>query len=467
MALVNPFGDAVRIDGTRVTVRDTSALATSKMDTLVRAAVFGDESTREHARWLIWEIGQAVGVQAASIHDLYVARGRGECAGFTVPAMNIRGRSYDTMRAVFRVARKRNAGAFIFEIARSEIAYTEQRPAEYTAVALAAALREGFRGPVFLQGDHFQVNHKKYAADPVTEVESVKMLAKEGVAAGFYNIDLDTSTLVDLSHATLAAQQRLNYEVGVELAAYVRGLEPAGVTVSVGGEVGEVGTENSTVPELRAFMDGFNAHLAARAPGAVGLSKISVQSGTSHGGIVLPDGSIAEVQLDLQTLADLSRVAREEYGMAGAVQHGASTLPDGAFNHFPRTETAEIHLATNFQNIMYDHLPAALREEMYAWLRVNAADERKSSDSEEQFVYKTRKKAVGPFKRALWDMSTEAATALDAAYDAKFDFLFAQLGVTDTAPTVARFVKPTPQPRPFPGTGEVVIAAPDDPDAGE
>jgi fructose/tagatose bisphosphate aldolase len=437
------------------------------MDTLVRAAVFGDESTREHARWLIWEIGQAVGVQAASIHDLYVARGRGECAGFTVPAMNIRGRSYDTMRAVFRVARKRNAGAFIFEIARSEIAYTEQRPAEYTAVALAAALREGFRGPVFLQGDHFQVNHKKYAADPVTEVESVKMLAKEGVAAGFYNIDLDTSTLVDLSHATLAAQQRLNYEVGVELAAYVRGLEPAGVTVSLGGEIGEVGTENSTVPELRAFMDGFNAHLAARAPGAVGLSKISVQSGTSHGGIVLPDGSIAEVQLDLQTLADLSRVAREEYGMAGAVQHGASTLPDGAFNHFPRTETAEIHLATNFQNIMYDHLPAALREEMYAWLRVNAADERKSSDSEEQFVYKTRKKAVGPFKRALWDMSTEAATALDAAYDAKFDFLFAQLGVTDTAPTVARFVKPTPQPRPFPGTGEVVIAAPDDPDAGE
>ena len=210
MALVNPFGDAVRIDGTRVTVRDTSALATSKMDTLVRAAVFGDERTREHARWLIWEIGQAVGVQAASIHDLYVARGRGECAGFTVPAMNIRGRSYDTMRAVFRVARKRNAGAFIFEIARSEIAYTEQRPAEYTAVALAAALREGFRGPVFLQGDHFQVNHKKYAADPVTEVESVKMLAKEGVAAGCYNIDLDTSTLVDLSQL-ISNIQKFNF----------------------------------------------------------------------------------------------------------------------------------------------------------------------------------------------------------------------------------------------------------------
>ena len=54
----------------------------------------------------------------------------------------------------------------------------------------------------------------------------------------------------------------------------------------------------------------------------------------------------------------LSTVAREKYGLAGAVQHGASTLPDEAFNNFPRTETAEIHLATNFQNMLYDHLPA-------------------------------------------------------------------------------------------------------------
>jgi fructose-bisphosphate aldolase class II len=467
MALLNPFGAAVRIDGATVTVVDPSVLATARMDALVREAVFGTHEAREHARWLIWELGRAVGVYPASIHELYLARGRGECAGFTVPAMNIRGRSYDTMRSVFRVALAREAGAFIFEIARSEIAYTEQRPAEYTAVALAAALREGYRGPVFLQGDHFQVNAKKYAADPVTELDAVKLLAKEGLAAGFYNIDLDTSTLVDLSHETLEAQQRLNFEVGTELAAYVRGIEPAGIVSSLGGEIGEVGTENSTVPELRAFMDGFNRRLAEKAPGVAGLSKISVQSGTSHGGVVLPDGSIADVQLDLQTLADLSKVAREEYGLAGAVQHGASTLPDGAFHHFPRTETAEIHLATNFQNMLYDHLPAALRDEVYAWLRVHAADERKPSDSEEQFIYKTRKKAVGPFKRALWDLPADVAGALDAAYDAKFGFLFDQLGVGGTAAAVARFVTPTLQVRPFPGTGEAVVAAPDDPDAGE
>ena len=71
--------------------------------------------------------------------------------------------------------------------------------------------------------------------------------------------------------------------------------------------------------------------LARVAPGAVGLSKISVQSGTSHGGVVLADGSIADVKLDLETLRELSEIARKEYGLSGAVQHGASTLPDDAF----------------------------------------------------------------------------------------------------------------------------------------
>ncbi|HYV99249.1 MAG TPA: class II fructose-bisphosphate aldolase [Gemmatimonadaceae bacterium] len=463
----HPFGAAVEVQGARVRVADQSVLASPKMDELVRTAVFGAPDARESARWLLWEIGQAVGVRPASIHDLYMARGRGECGGFTVPAMNIRGRAYDTMRAVFRVAMKRDAGAFIFEIARSEIAYTDQRPAEYAAVAIGAALREGFRGPVFIQGDHFQVNAKKYAADAKAEVDAVRLLAREGLAAGFYNIDLDTSTLVDLSHATLEEQQRLNFEVGVELAAFVRSLEPEGITVSLGGEIGEVGTANSTVPELRAFMDGFNRRLEEVSRGAIGLSKISVQSGTSHGGVVLPDGSIADVQLDFQTLTDLSRVARDEYGLAGAVQHGASTLPDGAFNHFPRTETCEIHLATNFQNMLYEHVPSELRDRIYAWLATNAKDERKIKDTEEQFVYKTRKKALGPFKRELWDLPEAQAKALDAAYEVKFDFLFAQLGIVGTAPVVAKFVSATPQHRPPPGGVPAAQTAPDDPDAGE
>src|SRR5437667_10082613 len=108
------------------TVRQSAA-----MDELVRRAVFGAAGEREEARWLIWEIGQHAGVRPASIHELYLARGRGEVPAFTTPAMNIRIMAYDTGRAIFRAATRLTAGAIICEIARREIAYTDQRPAEY------------------------------------------------------------------------------------------------------------------------------------------------------------------------------------------------------------------------------------------------------------------------------------------------------------------------------------------------
>ena len=459
------FGSAVTVHDGQVTVSRDTVLATPAMDSLARLAVFGDADERDHARWLIWELGQAVGVRPASIHELYMARGRGEIGHFTVPAMNVRGMAYDTARSIFRTAIRMKAGAFLLEIARSEIAYTDQRPTEYVAVMLAAAMREGFRGPVFIQGDHFQVNAKKFATDARAEVDAVKALAREAIAAGFYNIDIDTSTLVDVSKPDLDAQQKLNYEIGIDILETVRDLEPDGVTISIGGEIGEVGSHNSTVEELRAYMNGLNRNLPRR---MAGVSKISVQSGTSHGGVVLADGSIADVKLDLDTLERLSKVAREEYGLAGAVQHGASTLPDSAFHNFPKRETAEIHLATNFQNMLFDHLPAALRDEIYAWLRENAKDERKATDSDEQFFYKTRKKALGPFKRRFWDLPDDVKARLASAYDQKFGFLFEQLAVAGTAAYVARYVSPPAQHRPVPSEAEVAVAAaPDDADAGE
>jgi fructose-bisphosphate aldolase, class II len=211
-------------------------------------------------------------------------------------------------------------------------------------------------------------------------------------------------------------------------------------------------------------MDGFSRALPA---GMAGLSKISVQSGTSHGGVVLPDGSIADVKLDLDTLERLSTVARQEYQLAGAVQHGASTLPDTAFNNFPKRETAEIHLATNFQNMLFDSMPDVLRAEIYDWLRVNAKDERKASDSDEQFFYKTRKKALGPFKKRLWDLPEQAKVRLAKAYDAKFTFLFQQLAIADTAGAVASFVNAAAVHRLDPSESLAVVAAPDDADLSD
>ena len=435
------------------------------IDRLVHDAVFGAAGDRDAARGRLWSLAQELGPRPASIHDLYLARGRGECGGFTVPAINVRMLAYDTARAVFRAAIARDAGAIILEIARSEIAYTDQRPGEYVAVMIGAALREGYQLPLFIQGDHCQVNAKKFAANPEAEVGEVKHLIAEEISSGFFNIDVDTSTLVDLSFATLDEQQRTNYQRAAEITRFIRGHEPEGVTTSVGAEIGEVGTKNSTVEELHAFMDGYNRTLAPA--GVEGISKISVQTGTSHGGVVLPDGSIAAVKLDLKALEALSRSARDDYGLAGAVQHGASTLPSDAFGNFPRIETAEIHLATNFQNLIFDHpaLPAGLRERMYRWLDANAESERKAGDSPEQFYYKTRKKAIGPFKREVWELPAMVRQQIGADLEQTFGFLFDQLRANGTAALVRRFI--TPPSLAHDALAHAGAVAEDDPDAGE
>ncbi|MGB9864364.1 MAG: class II fructose-bisphosphate aldolase, partial [Candidatus Saccharicenans sp.] len=292
---------SVQVEGNRVKIIDEKILR-DNISALIYQAVFGDDTTKAEARWLIWEIAQASGIRPASIHELYLARGRGEAPiNFTVPAMNLRMLAYDSARAVFRAAMKIDAGTFIFEIARSEIGYTDQRPSEYVSAVLAAAIKEGYRGPVFIQGDHFQVSAKKFKQDPDSEIKAIKELIEEAVAAGFYNIDIDTSTLVDISKPDLDEQQKLNYELCAEFTRFIREKQPAGVTISVGGEIGEVGERNSTEEDLEAFMKGFN-----RVKGnVVGVSKLSIQTGTHHGGVVLPDGTLAQVAIDFDVLKRL------------------------------------------------------------------------------------------------------------------------------------------------------------------
>jgi fructose/tagatose bisphosphate aldolase len=357
--VAQPLGDSVRVDtGPAVTILNAGGLR-QRIGALVESAVFGKEPHRSLARWLIRELAIAAGAPPGSIQELYLARGRGETRdSFTVPAMNLRALPYHAARAVFRAASKARAKAMIFELARSEMGYTDQRPAEYAACVLGAAIAEGFQGPVFIQGDHFQISAKKYASKPAEETQAVRTLIQEAIASGFFNIDIDTSTLVDLSKATIPEQQKVNSGLCAEFTAYVRSLQPAGIVVSVGGEIGEVGGHNSTEPELRAFMDGYNQALKALDPKAQGLSKISIQTGTSHGGVVLPDGTIAKVKVDFGTLSELSKVAKQ-YAMGGAVQHGASTLPEEAFSKFSEAGALEVHLATNFQNMLYDRLPEA------------------------------------------------------------------------------------------------------------
>ena len=320
--------------------------------------------------------------------------------------------------------------------------YTDQRPTEYTTNILGAAIAEGFTGPVFIQGDHFQISAGRYFKDAETEVQAVKDLTVEALHGGFYNIDVDTSTLVDLEKETIPEQQTLNSDLSAEMTAFIRSIEPEGVTISVGGEIGEVGGHNSTVEELRAYTDGYNAKLAEKGTDLIGLSKISIQTGTSHGGVVLPDGSIAQVSVDFDTLKLLSQISRDDYHMGGAVQHGASTLPQDAFGKFVEAEAVEVHLATNFQNIFFDKAPAEIVKKMYAYLDENNQHERKADMTDDQFYYKTRKRVLGVFKKEILKLSDEDRAPIAEAWEAQFTQLFDALAIANTQKFVEKTITP-------------------------
>ena len=427
-------------------VRLTSpAEARAALDDLVYEAVFTeDRKEKERRLTLVKEVAKALGAIPSSIYGLYREMAR-EFPGFTVPAINIRGLTYDFARTVFRVALAHDVAAVIFEIARSEMSYTLQRPLEYASVVTAAAAREGYQGPVFIQGDHFQFKREAFFAAPEKEKANICKLVDEALEAEFYQIDIDASTLVILEKETLEEQQHFNSLMTAEMTNYIREHEPEGITVNVGGEIGEIGGHNSRPEELHAFMSEYRKHLKHEP----GISKISVQTGTTHGGVVLPDGRVAQVAVDFETLRILSEIARRDYGMAGAVQHGASTLPEEMFHLFPEVGCCEIHLATGFQNLIYDHpaLPDDFRQEIYDYLKKHFAKEWKEGMTEAQFIYKTRKKGFGPFKKKWWDLDPSIKARIMETLGEKIEFLFEKLRVKGTRGIVERTVKPVLIPK--------------------
>ncbi len=420
-------------------VTNPKLLSEKIIDNLIYTAVFTSDNTlKKETRVAIRDLATAFGIIPSSIHFFYAAIGSGKVKpDFTVPAINIRTLTYDTARTVFRLMNTYNIGTVIFEIARSEIQYTDQRPDEYVGAVLAAAIKEGYRGPVYIQADHCQLSKNKFAQNPDEEINNIKSLVKESIEAGFYNIDIDASTLVDLSKPTQDEQQKTNYEVTAQLTEYIRSLEPKNTTISIGGEIGHIGGKNSTTLEFEAFMNGYLKLLN----GSTGISKVSVQTGTTHGGVPLPDGKIADVKLDFEVLKLISKVARTKYHIGGSVQHGASTLPNELFSKFPQNSTLEIHLATGFQNIVYETIPSSLRNQMHAWVKQNLQKEKEDAWNEEQFIYKTRKKALGPFKQKLWNLSENEKQPIIQKLEDQFAFLFEQLNIKNTKKLVENYIQ--------------------------
>lgn len=415
---------------------DIEKLRSTVIDRLVYTSVFASsDEVKQACRTLIQALAVDLGIHSASHAKLYQAIGSGDVHGFTVPAMNIRVMTYDSTRHLFRQVIKQNVGAFIIELARSEMGYSFQTPSEFATSVLAAAIKEGYSGHVFLQGDHYQVKEKAYKEDPEKELSALQDLIKESLTANIFNIDIDASTVVDLSKPSLLEQQQRNSQITAELTNFIRSRQPEGITVSVGGEIGHIGDRNSTPEDFTAFMNQYLPQLQVD-----GITKVSAQTGSSHGGMVDSEGKLKEVTIDFSVIDAIGKLSREVYHMGGFVQHGASTLPIASYPEFVTHQTLEIHLSTAFQNIVFDHLPSSLLDQMKQWVIENCQEERKPEWNDLQFFYKLRKKSIGPFKEALWSMSDEEKAPIFTALESEFAEIFTALNVVNTKDVIATYV---------------------------
>ncbi|MGZ8437908.1 MAG: class II fructose-bisphosphate aldolase, partial [Candidatus Limnocylindrales bacterium] len=72
-------------------------------------------------------------------------------------------------------------------------------------------------------------------------------------------------------------------------------------------------------------------------------------------------------------------------------------------------------------------------------------------------VYTSRKKAIGPFKRELWDLQTR--DEILASQRRKISYLFSELRVNDSRAMVDRYVTPVELHRPIPASLREAVAA--------
>lgn len=401
------------------------------MRELVKQAIFGEKTAESQKK--IKKMAEKNESRFFSAQKLYEEMAKGNFGSFTVPVFNIKTLTYDAARALFRAAKKEKTGAFIFGLAKSEITYTDQSPKKYSASILGAAIKENFKNPIFLLGDHFKINPVKDSSlnrakhlsrkDKKWELESLEILTRRAIESGFYNIDIDCSSMLLKENSIQTAK----------FTSFIRKIEPKRVSVCIGAEVEKIGGKNTTIRELKNFMDYYQKGLKNYSPSSPPIIKIAVQSGSSHGGILLKTGKFKPVKINFKTLAGLSQEAKK-WGMAGVVQHGASTLPEKYFERFPKAGVCEIHLATFLQNTIYDsdYFPQGLKQRIEQWLKKNYLQEKRRGESDLQFFYRLRKNGLGPFKKEIWSLPQKNINKICEELESRFIFFFRKLNVSGT-----------------------------------
>lgn len=404
------------------------------VDRLAMTAAIGDSDEVRHlARIIIRSAAMSHNIWCDSIQPLYKVMSRGKTKPLTIPAFNMRGLTYFIARSIFRVARRDKVGPFIFELSPAEMYHTGQTPLEYTTAVLAAALREHYEGPVFMQGDHFSPDGIHFGSDPDSLGPDLESLIKDSIDAGFYNFDLNGIQLTE-SHNTNTdpdfSQQTENMVQNIEL---LNRLQPRNIVVNIGTGIANTADVNTSVNSVRKFLQSL-ADAIAESGLKTSVSKFKIQAGTSEKSVDDPDENAASKELDFSQLQALSDVVKNEFSLAGTVIPITSIESENVFNKLADCGVVEIHLGTELQNLIFDHsrFPAGLREEIHSFLETEYPDTRQPDWSDQLFYFKKRIRAWKHFKRTLWTLDHRTRSVMCSYLEDKFALLFEGLNLQNT-----------------------------------
>jgi fructose-bisphosphate aldolase class II len=286
---------------------------------------------------------------------------------------------------IMRAAQELDA-VIAFELAKSEGGlpaggYTGMPPAVYFETVVGYAEELGFTTPFFIHGDH--VTTKSPAPDVVADSRA---LIEAELAAGY------TSIAVDASFNETADNVRISTELGKIVRNAGAGLET---------EVGEilatgVDARITSVKDAVEFMEGITAN-------GVTPDLLAINNGSKHGNYTPGE----EVHIDLKRTKEIfDAISKWHVGIA---QHGITGTPVHLLSQFADHGVRKGNVATLWQNIAHEGLPADLMKQIRDW-----------TDKENKAI----KLTTAVFKKEIDSIPEENRKKIaDMAYEAAKDFL--------------------------------------------
>ena len=451
--LLDALAGIAHVEGGQLVIDDDRPSASAASTSAVWSATFSEEhpDVIEVARWLIWEASQLLGSPSASIHELYMARGRGEVSGFTVPAVNIRTQVFDMAGAMCRAAESIDAGTIIFELARSEQEYTYQRPGEYITSVLAGCIGAGWQGPVFVQGDHYQFNAKKYAADPEATTEAITAPDPRGDRRRLRQhrhrlVDAGRSGAADRRSSSSARTTSARRRCRRSSARSSRPTRRSASAARSARSASRTRPRRSCAPTSTAIATTLR-ELAGRRAGP-----FQGQRPDRHHRTAACRCPAAAWRRSRSTSGRSSDCRR--WPASTAWPAPSSTAPRRCPTSCSTASRRSRRPRSTSRPASRTCSTSTRRSRATCWPRsragaiANTADERKDGESDDQFLYKTRKKALGPYKRQLWELPGK--DEIIAGQESKLRYLFEQLAIAGTRELVERYVNPAKRSMPAP-----------------